>query len=65
MTRLRWRAFGAIAATLLTVSLTAQQAPRHTEAGILGLIKERVDGKRSVGMVVGVIDADGRRVVAS
>ena len=65
MTRLHWRAFGAIAATLLTVSLSAQQAPRHTEAGILGLLKERVDGKRSVGMVVGVIDADGRRVVAS
>lgn len=65
MTRLHWRAFGAIAATLLTVSLSAQQAPRHTEAGILELLKERVDRKRSVGMVVGVIDADGRRVAAS
>ncbi|HTK55004.1 MAG TPA: serine hydrolase domain-containing protein, partial [Gemmatimonadaceae bacterium] len=36
-----------------------------SDAEILGIIKQRVDEKRSAGIVVGVIDADGRsRVVA-
>jgi len=36
-----------------------------SDADILALIKQRVDEKRSAGIVIGVIDADGRsRVVA-
>jgi len=36
-----------------------------SDAEILGIIKQRVDEKRSAGIVVGVIDADGRsRIVA-
>lgn len=61
----RRRVLVAFAAALVTVPVAAQQAARQTEAGILALLKERVDAKRNVGMVVGVIEADGRRVIAS
>src|SRR3954470_14760696 len=41
------------------------QAALPTDAEILAIIKQRVDDKRSAGIVVGVIDPDGRqRVVA-
>ena len=62
---------------LLCGSLPAQQqsattgnsAPQATslpsDAEILAVIKQRVDEKRSAGIVVGVIDADGRQRIVS
>ena len=56
------------------VPLAAQQTPVSTgtarsglpsDAEILAIIKQRVDDKRSAGMVVGVIDADGRQRTVS
>jgi CubicO group peptidase (beta-lactamase class C family) len=44
---------------------TARTNTLATDAEILAIIKKRVDEKRSAGIVVGVVDADGRsRVVA-
>ena len=47
------------------VSSTAVQSALPTDAEILAIIKQRVGDKRSAGIVVGVIDADGhQRIVA-
>jgi D-alanyl-D-alanine-carboxypeptidase/D-alanyl-D-alanine-endopeptidase len=43
----------------------AAQAGLPSDAEILAIIKQRVDDKRSAGMVVGVIDADGRQRIVS
>ncbi len=49
---------------LLTAgSVTAQHFP--TESELLALIKERVDAGRSVGMVVGVVEATGSRTIVA
>src|ERR1700693_3634529 len=61
---------------VLGVSLPAQQSPSTrsnvtpgerlpADAEILAIIKQRVDDKRSAGIVVGVIDADGRQRIVS
>src|SRR6202162_3970397 len=61
---------------VLGVSLPAQQSPSTassatpagrlpSDAEILAIIKQRVDDKRSAGIVVGVIDADGRQRIVS
>jgi len=47
-----------------STSVTAQ-AGLPSDADILAIIKKRVDEKRSAGMVVGVIDADGKQRVVS
>lgn len=45
---------------------SAAQATRLlSDAEILAIIKQRVDDKRSAGIVVGVIDADGRQRIVS
>src|SRR4051812_40479479 len=41
------------------------QSALPSDADILAIIKQRVDDKRSAGIVVGVIDADGRRRIVS
>ncbi|MFL5509299.1 MAG: serine hydrolase, partial [Gemmatimonadaceae bacterium] len=54
-----------LAAQQPAVPSAQAQAALPTDAEILAIIKQRVDDKRSAGMVVGVIDPDGRqRVVA-
>jgi CubicO group peptidase (beta-lactamase class C family) len=51
--------------TSVRTSLVAQTRAFPTDADVLAIIKQRVDEKRSAGIVVGLIDADGRtRVVA-
>src|SRR5499427_4973527 len=63
---------GIVASTGLSAQQPASATPASTramalasDAEILGIIKQRVDEKRSAGIVVGVIDADGRsRIVA-
>jgi CubicO group peptidase (beta-lactamase class C family) len=60
-----YRFLAAIAVASAAVSTSAHQTVRQTEATLLGLIKERVESKRNVGIVVGVIEPDGRRVIAS
>src|SRR5689334_14422922 len=47
------------------ISSTAVNSALPTDAEILAIIKQRVDDKRSAGIVVGVIDPDGhQRIVA-
>ena len=43
----------------------AAQVGLPSDAEVLALIKQRVDDKRSAGIVVGLIDADGRRRIVS
>jgi CubicO group peptidase (beta-lactamase class C family) len=43
----------------------AAQTALPSDAEILAIIKQRVDDKRSAGIVVGVIDADGRQRIVS
>lgn len=47
------------------VASTQVQAALPSDAEILAIIKQRVDDKRSAGIVVGVIDADGRQRIVS
>ena len=46
-----------------SAATTARALP--SDAEILGLIKQRVDEKRSAGIVIGVLDADGRTRIIS
>jgi D-alanyl-D-alanine-carboxypeptidase/D-alanyl-D-alanine-endopeptidase len=72
--RIRCASLALVALTLVVPIARAQQqaggtaTATHTvasDADILAIIKQRVDEKRSAGIVVGVIDADGRsRVIA-
>src|SRR5262252_6419117 len=63
---------GIVASTGLSAQQPASATPASTramalasDAEILGIIKQRVDEKRSAGIVVGVIDANGKsRIVA-
>ncbi|HEX6628800.1 MAG TPA: serine hydrolase, partial [Gemmatimonadaceae bacterium] len=48
-----------------TGSSTAQATGLPSDAEILAIIKQRVDDKRSAGIVVGVIDANGRQRLVS
>jgi serine-type D-Ala-D-Ala carboxypeptidase/endopeptidase len=50
---------------LLFVPLSAQKVPQHSETELLASVKARVEGKRNVGIVVGMIDPDGRQTVAA
>src|SRR3954471_19068983 len=54
-----------LAAQHPAVPSTQARAALPTDAEILAIIKQRVDDKRSAGMVVGVIDPDGRRRVVA
>ncbi len=60
-------AFGTVASAQVPVA-TPAASPAYvafSDSAILAIIKQRVDEKRSAGIVVGVIDADGKsRVVA-
>jgi CubicO group peptidase (beta-lactamase class C family) len=49
----------------LSVPIAAQQSARHSEAGLLSIIRPRVDDQRNVGIVVGVIGPEGRQSVAA
>ena len=62
---------GALVATLVAARLLAQQPAQQSSAAIdprvalsdsaiRAIIKDRVDAKRSAGIVVGVLDSDGR-----
>lgn len=75
MLTLRLTTLPLLGALLAGVPVTAQQpaasAPGAaqsalpSDAEILAMIKQRVDEKRSAGIVVGVIDPDGRRRIVS
>lgn len=74
MLLVRLTALALLGALIAEVPVVAQQPAASTpaarsglpsDAEILGLIKERVDDKRSAGIVVGVIDANGRKRVVS
>src|SRR6266540_5753404 len=67
-----------VAAAIVSSALLGSAAPRQqtgatasspfvfpTDSGVLAMLKQRVEEKRSAGIVVGVLDADGHtRVVA-
>src|SRR5687768_14330253 len=52
-------------AAALVLSFTFVHAQESREANLHASVKARVDAGRSVGMVVGTIDADGKTVIAS
>jgi CubicO group peptidase (beta-lactamase class C family) len=56
------RILSLVAATLLLAGVALAGAPPDAE--IRKIIHDRLAGRTSVGIVVGVIDADGRRVIA-
>jgi len=75
MLRVRLTTLALLGALIAGVPIAAQQPVASTsvaapaglpsDADILGIIKQRVDEKRSAGIVVGVIDADGRQRIVS
>jgi CubicO group peptidase (beta-lactamase class C family) len=56
---------GSVGAQQSAVSSIRAQSALPTDAEILAIIKQRVDEKRSAGIVVGVIDPDGRQRIVS